>query len=367
MKFQLSEIAAALGARLEGRGDLTVTHAAEPAGAGPDALALALQPKFAEGLAQGAARAALLYDGADWQALGLEAAIFAPRPRYAMSGLTRAMDPGPDVAPGIHPSAVIDPSARIGAGARIGPLVVVGRDVVIGARARIAAHVSIDAGVVIGDDALILPGVRIGHHVQVGDRFIAQPNAVIGGDGFSFVTPEKSRVEAVRETRAQTGTVAGADTSHQWERIHSLGAVIVGDDVEIGSNAAIDRGTIRATRIGSGTKLDNMVHIGHNVVIGENCLLCGQVGIAGSSVIGSRVVLAGRVAVNDNIFIGDDVIAGGGAMIFTNVPAGRVVWGHPAVKMETQVEINKAVRRLPRLFTQVAELQKLVTQSRDKG
>ncbi|SDW47964.1 UDP-3-O-(3-hydroxymyristoyl)glucosamine N-acyltransferase [Roseicitreum antarcticum] len=363
MKFQLSDIAAALGARLEGRGDLTVTHAAEPADAGPDALALALQPKFAEGLAQGRARAALLYDGADWRALGLEAAIFAPRPRYAMSGLTRAMDAGPDIAPGIHASAVIDPSARIGAGARIGPLVVVGRDVVIGARARIAAHVSIDAGAQIGDDALILPGVRIGHHVQIGDRFIAQPNAVIGGDGFSFVTPEKSRVEAVRETRAQTET----DTAQHWERIHSLGTVVIGDDVEIGSTAAIDRGTIRATRIGSGTKLDNMVHIGHNVVIGQDCLLCGQVGIAGSTVLGDRIVLAGRVAVNDNIFVGDDVIAGGGAMIFTNVPAGRVIWGHPAVKMETQVEINKAVRRLPRLFTQVAELQKLVTQSRDKG
>lgn len=362
MQFEVSQLAAALGGRLEGRDDLIITHAAEPADAGPDALALALQPKFAEALSKGSARVALLYEGADWRALGLEAAIFAPRPRYAMSGLTRAMDRGPDIAPGIHPSAIIDPTARIGAGACIGPLVVVGRNVVIGARARIASHVSIDAGAQIGDDALILPGVRIGHHVQIGDRFIAQPNAVVGGDGFSFVTPEKSRVEAVREARAQIT----ADAPQHWERIHSLGTVVIGDDVEMGANSTVDRGTIRATRIGSGTKLDNMVHIGHNVVLGENCLLCGQAGVAGSSVIGDRVVLAGRVAVNDNIFVGNDVIAGGGAMLFTNVPAGRVVLGHPAVKMETQLEINKAVRRLPRLFAQVAELQKLVTQSRDK-
>ena len=120
-----------------------------------------------------------------------------------------------------------------------------------------------------------------------------------------------------------------------------------------------------ATVIGEGTKIDNLVMIGHNVQVGEDCLFCSQVGVAGSTRIGNRVTLAGQVGVNDNIFIGDDVIAGGGAMIFTNAPAGRVLMGSPAVRMETQIEINKAIRRLPRLFAQVAELQKQVSKTGD--
>ena len=118
--------------------------------------------------------------------------------------------------------------------------------------------------------------------------------------------------------------------------------------------------------IGSGTKLDNLVHVGHNVEVGRDCLLCGQVGIAGSARLGDRVVLAGQCGVNDNIFVGDDVIAGGGTKIFTNAPAGRVLLGYPAVKMATQIELNKATRRLPRLFAQVQNLQETVTKLLDK-
>ncbi|MBN2907165.1 MAG: UDP-3-O-(3-hydroxymyristoyl)glucosamine N-acyltransferase [Rhodobacteraceae bacterium] len=356
MAFTLDQIATALGARVEGDASLSVRCAAEPAQAGPDALALAMDPKYADGLAQGAARAAILWEGADWRALGLQAAIFVPRPRYAMSGLTRLMDPGPEIAPGIHPSAVIDPSAQIGPGAAIGPLVVIGARAVIGAGARIAPHVSVAEQAQIGDDALLLAGVRIGARVRIGDRFVAQPGAVIGADGFSFVTPEKSAVENVRDTLGDTGGAGG----QSWTRIHSLGSVVIGADVEIGANACIDRGTIRDTVIGPGCKLDNMVHIGHNVVIGRDCLLCGQVGIAGSARIGDRVVMAGQCGVNDNIFVGDDVIAGGGTKIFTNAPAGRVLLGYPAMKMQAHIEAYKALRRLPRLFAQVAELQKAV-------
>jgi UDP-3-O-[3-hydroxymyristoyl] glucosamine N-acyltransferase len=364
MAYQLQHIATALGARLEGRADLVVTHAAEPKSATADALALAMNPKYAADLAQGAARAAVLWDGADWQSLGLEAAIFVPRPRYAMSGITRVMDQGPRIAPGLHPSAVIDPSAVIAAGASIGPFVVIGADVKIGENARIASHVSIAENTVIGPDALILQGVRIGARVSIGARFIAQPGAVIGADGFSYVTPEKSAVELARETLGGSSSRA---EQQSWTRIHSLGGVSIGDDVEIGANATIDRGTIRNTVIGSGCKLDNLVHIGHNVSLGNDCLLCGQVGIAGSSRIGNRVVLAGQCGVSDNIFVGDDVIAGGSTKIFTNAPAGRVLLGSPAVPMETQLRINKALRRLPRFMTQFSELQKAVTNRGDKG
>jgi UDP-3-O-[3-hydroxymyristoyl] glucosamine N-acyltransferase len=285
MGHRLSDIAASLGARIEGDGSIVILRAAEPSDAGPDDLALAMDPKYAAGLAQGRARAAALWDGADWRALGLAAALFVPRPRFAMAGITRALDDGPAIIPGVHATCVIEASAQIADGAAIGPFVIIGAGVRIGARARIAAHVSIAEGAVIGEDALILQGARIGARVRIGERFICHPGAVIGSDGFSFVTPEKSGVEQVRQTLGTRDAVQ----AQEWTRIHSLGGVNIGDDVEIGANACIDRGTIRDTVIGRGTKLDNMVHVAHNVQVGQDCLLCGQVGIAGSARIGDRV------------------------------------------------------------------------------
>ena len=346
MAHSIAEIAAAIGALAEGDLSLMVTGAAEPAAARPGQIALAMDPRYAGGLAQGQAQAAVLWPGADWRAMGLKAAIFAPRGRLAMAGITRTLDAGPGIAPGVHPMTVIDPTAQIGEGAAIGPFVTIGAGAVIGPRARIAAHVAIGDGARIGADALILTGARIGARVNIGARFICQPGAVIGADGFSFVTPEASGVEEIRQTLGKRSEIR----EQRWTRIHSLGAVTIGDDVEIGANACIDRGTIRDTVIGDGSKLDNLVHIGHNVTVGRDCLLCGQVGIAGSARIGDRVVLAGQCGVNDNIFVGDDVIAGGATKIFTNAPAGRVLLGYPAVKMETHVEMQKALRRLPRLM-----------------
>jgi UDP-3-O-[3-hydroxymyristoyl] glucosamine N-acyltransferase len=354
MGHKIRDIAQALGAEAEGELDLTVRGAAEPAAAGPDELALAMDPRYGDGIAKGRAQAAILWPGADWRGMGLKAAIFAPRGRLAMAGLTRLMDPGPAIAAGVHPLAVVDPSASLGHGVAVGPFVVIGAGVQIGPGARIASHVSIAEGARIGCDALILQGARIGARVTIGDRFICQPGAVIGADGFSFVTPEKSGVEEIRETLGSRAEIK----DQSWTRIHSLGAVTVGDDVEIGANVCIDRGTIRDTQIGSGTKLDNLVHIGHNVQIGRDCLLCGQVGIAGSARIGDRVVMGGQCGVNDNIFVGNDVICGGATKIFTNAPAGRVLLGYPAVKMETHVEMQKALRRLPRLAARVAALEK---------
>ncbi|MEO1788374.1 MAG: UDP-3-O-(3-hydroxymyristoyl)glucosamine N-acyltransferase [Pseudomonadota bacterium] len=361
MPFTIQQIAEALGAEALGNGDLTVTAPSEPAAAGPDHLALAMDPKYSGGLAEGAARAAIVWAGADWQALGLEAAIVVPRPRYAMSGLTRLLDPGPEITLGVHPSAVIDPSVQISADAAIGPFVVIGRGAQIGARARIASHVSIGPEAALGDDALILDGARIGHRVTLGHRLIVHPGAVIGSDGFSFVTPEKSNAERARESLGTAQTAEG----QSWTRIHSLGGVEIGDDVELGANSAIDRGTIRPTRIGRGTKLDNLVHVGHNVVVGEDALLCGQVGIAGSARIGDRVVLGGQCGVSDNVFIGDDVVAGGATKMFSNVPAGRMMLGSPAMKMDSHIEVMKAMRRLPRLVRDFRALQKAVPKPED--
>lgn len=357
MSWTVEEIARALGATYHGQGDIEIVGAAEPSHAGPLDLALAMAPKYADALAKGGARAAIMWDGADWQAYGLHAALVVPRPRYAMSSLTRFMDAGPEIAPGVHPSAIIDPSAEIGANAAIGPLCVIGRGVRIGSNARIGSHVSIREETIIKDDCLILDGVRIGARLHIDDRVIIHSGAVLGSDGFSFVTPDKSGVERARESLGDQGDIR----KQSWTRIHSLGAVTIGKDVEIGANSAIDRGTIRATSIADGTKLDNMVHVGHNVSIGRDCLLCGQVGIAGSARIGDRVVLGGQCGVSDNIFVGDDVVAGGATKIFTNAPAGRVLLGSPAMKMEIHVEAMKALRRLPRLVARVNDLEKQVS------
>ena len=353
MGHSIAEIALALAAEAVGAVELIIDRAAEPASAGPRDLALAMDPKYAGGLAKGQAQAALLWPGADWQALGLKAAIFAPRGRLAMAGLTQLLDEGPQIASGVHAFALIDSTAEIGEGAAIGPFVTIGAGARIGARARIASHVSIAEGAVIGDDALILQGVRIGARIRAGDRLICKPGAVIGSDGFSFVTPERSGVEDIRASLGKRDEIR----EQSWIRIHSLGSVKLGDDVEVGANSCIDRGTIRDTSIGDGTKIDNLVHIGHNCEIGHDSLLCAHVGIAGSTRIGNRVVLGGQVGVGDNLLVGDDVIAGGGTKILTNAPAGRVLLGYPAVRMETHIEMQKALRRLPKLAARVAGLE----------
>lgn len=356
MSFTVEQIARALGTQALGDGGIEIRRLAEPADAGPDDLALAARPEYAEGLSAGQARAALVWDGADWQALGLKAAIVAPRPRYAMAGMTAMMDPGEGWGCGIHPSAVIHDSAELGEGVSVGPLAVIGARARIGAGTRIGPQAHVGADARIGAQGLLREGARVAARVRIGARVILNPGAALGGDGFSYVTPEKSGVESVRETLGD----AGAAQAQSYARIHSLGSVRLGDDVEIGANAVIDRGTIRDTVVGDGTKIDSLVMVGHNVVIGRNTLLCGLVGIAGSARIGDNVVLAGQVGVGDNIFVGDNVIAGGASKLMTNVPAGRVVLGYPAIKMDKHVEMYKYLRRLGRLFGDVAELKKSV-------
>jgi UDP-3-O-[3-hydroxymyristoyl] glucosamine N-acyltransferase len=363
MTHRLRDIAAALGAEFEGDGDWQVGRAAEPAEAGPDDLALAMDTSYAEGLSNGAARVAVLWPGADWQAMGLAGAIFVRRPRFAMARLTGLFDTPPDIAPGIHASSVIGDDAVIGDGAAIGPFVQIGSGVRIGRNARIEGHVTIAAGAVVGDDALIHSGVRIGAGVSIGDRFIAHYNAVIGSDGFSFVTPEPGSVERARAT-------LGADSrakAQSYVRIASNGSVRVGDDVEIGACSTIDKGTVANTIVGRGTKIDNHVQIGHNVRTGKDCLLCAHAAVAGSSVLGDRVVLGGQAGVADHLVLGDDVIAAGASAILSNVPKGRVVMGYPAMKMDLNIDAYKALRRLPRLLEKLRLAQKSVSSDGGTG
>ncbi|MFN3613858.1 MAG: UDP-3-O-(3-hydroxymyristoyl)glucosamine N-acyltransferase [Rubrimonas sp.] len=359
--YRIADIAAAIGARVSGDPDLRVRGLRHPAEAGPDDLAMAGDAAHVAALTRGRARAAVLSEEADWRELGLKAAIHVRRPRAALAGLTRAMDAAPRPAPGIHPSAIISPSAWLGNDIAVGPFCVIEAGARIGAGSQLLAHVHVGDEAEIGAGALIQPGVRIGHGVRIGDRAIIHANAVIGADGFSFVTPQRGAVESARAT----GAVAEDARNTRLDRIHSLGAVWIGDDVEIGACTTIDRGTLADTRIGSGTKIDNQVQIGHNVRIGENCMICAQAGVAGSTVIGDRVVLGGKVGIADHVRIGDDVIAGAHAGVGTDLPSGSVVLGSPAVPRNEALAIMLAWRRLPKLVTQVREMARRLDRGGD--
>ena len=354
MAHTVAEIAAALDARAEGLTELAMARPAHPAEAGAGDLAIAFDAAHQSRLAEGAARAAVLADGSDWRALGLEAAILVGRPRYALAGLTQAFAPPPETPRGVHPSAVVAQDAEIAEGAAIGPFCVLGAGARIGARAVLAAHVTVGAGAEIGADGLLHEGVRIGRGVRIGARAIIHANAVIGADGFSFVTPQPGAVESV----AATGRVAEDARNHRFARIHSLGAVRIGDDVEIGAGSTIDRGTLTDTRIGDGAKIDNLVQIGHNVSIGATCLLCAQVGVAGSARIGDRVVLGGKAGVADHVRIGSDTVVGAASGVAADAPDGSVLLGAPALPREEMLRIALGWRRLPRLIETVSALKK---------
>ncbi len=356
----IETLARALDATFEGDGSLVISHPVHPDDAHQSgAVAVATSPEFVAKLKD--AKAAVLAEGTDWQALGLKAAIFVGRPRYALSGVTFAFAHEIDLRAGIHPSAFVDPTAQLGEGVAVGPFAYIGARASVGAGSRILPHVSVGANARIGDDALIHPGVRIGERVALGARVIIHPNAVIGADGFSFVTPQMGAVEAAKASGGSTSDIQNTSLV----RIHSLGAVALGDDVEIGACTTIDRGTLTDTRVGNGTKLDNQVQIGHNVQIGETCMLCAQVGIAGSAVIGDRVVLGGKVGVADHITIGSDVLVGAASAVATNIPSRNIMMGVPAVKRDEALRSIMAMRRLPRLFDTVDALKKRLDASKE--
>lgn len=362
MEISIAQLAAGIGADFAGDSTLIVTSAAEPATAQTDQIALAMSQNFADALTHGNAKSAVLWEGADWRALGLEAALFVRRPRYALSAVSDIFHRPQTVAIGIHPTALVDPTAKLGENVAIGAYAIVSAGVSLGDNAQVFPHCMIYEGATLGPDSLLHSGVKIGPNVQIGARFIAQPGAVIGADGFSFVTPDPNAIEAFR-----AGEQPVDQNDQAYVKIQSLGSVTIGDDVEMGANSTIDRGTIANTTVGSGTKIDNLVQIGHNVKIGETCLLCGQVGVGGSSNIGDRVVLAGQVGVADHINIGADAILTAQTGANIHIASGAIMMGTPAVKMDKGVEIYKATRRLPRLMSRFEDLQKLVAQLNSKA
>lgn len=350
--MNLAAIAAALDARLIGDGTIEIARTVHPADAeGSADLALAMDRKTLALLDASRARAAIVAEGAVVPEGRLDGCIVVGRPRYALAGVLDLFDQPVHAEPGIHATAVIAADAVIGADVRIGPFVVIGPRAVVGAGTIVMAHVTIGADARVGAGCRIHPGARIGDRVAVGDRVILHHNVSLGADGFSFVTPEAGSVESAKAT----GRVEATNVT--LRRINSIGTVIVGDDVEIGANSAVDRGTVSATRIGRGTKIDNLVQIGHNVVIGETCMLCGQVGIAGSAVIGNRVVLAGKVGVGDHVRIGDDAVVGAASAVGTDVAPKSVVMGMPAMPRQRFFDQMTYLHRLKNLFGDVADLK----------
>jgi UDP-3-O-[3-hydroxymyristoyl] glucosamine N-acyltransferase len=351
--MRLRDIAAALSAPHVGDGNIEISRLTEPADA-VDAsdLALAMTPETARALGGSKARAAVVAAGSEASLERLDAIITVERPRVALAILTSLFDQPARVEAGIHPSAIVPRDVEIAEGVRIGPFSVIGPRARIGAGTTIHAHVTIGADAAIGRDCLLHPGVRIGDRVIVGDRAILQHNASIGADGFSYVTPERGSVESAKAT----GRVQATNTG--LRRINSIGTVVLEDDVEIGANSAIDRATIATTRIGRNTKIDNLVQIGHNVVIGENCLICGMVGISGGVNIGDRVVLGGGVGVADHVTIGADAVIAAGSGVGSNVAAASVMAGYPAVPRQRAFEQIRNLARLRNLFEEVGDMRK---------
>ena len=317
----LNDLAELLGAEVVGDGDFTVTAAAHPVFAQHrETLALAMDKGSHALLDRTHAGAAIVARDMEIDTDRFAGGLTVDRGfRVTLARLTQLLSPPLHFLPGVHPSAVVDPAAKIRDGASVGPLCVVGPEAAVGLGAVLLSQVTVAAGAEVGAGSILHPGVRIGENCSIGHGCILHHNASIGSDGFGFVSPDEDGIERARKT--------GQVTPFNFNilRIDSLGTVIVGDGVEIGAGSCIDRGTLGPTRIGDGTKIDNLVHIGHNAAIGDNVLIAGQAGFAGSVTVGDRVVIGGQVGIADHNTIGDDaIIAGKAGVIFRHRTEGRL-------------------------------------------
>ncbi len=341
--MRTKDIAQALAGRLDGDGAIEIDRLVHPARAErPSDLALAISADAAAALVRSKAQAVVVLAKHPVPSSSFRAVIAIDEGRVALAKLTALFDRGPAHDQGIHPTAIVAPAAKLGEGVSIGAYAVVGPRSRIGAATTIMPQVTIGADVTIGTHGLFHSGARIGDRSTIGDRAIVHANAVIGSDGFSFA-PDLTSPDAF------TAGVA-------LMRIHSLGSVVIGDDVEIGACTTIDRATLESTRVGRGTKIDNHVHIGHNVTIGESCIVCGMVGISGSVTIGDRVRLGGGVGIGDHLRIGDQAVVAAGSGVAGNVPAGAFVSGYPALPHQRTLEHIVYAGRQKRLHERVANI-----------
>lgn len=349
----LGEIANYVGGRLRGDASIPIERVVHPALVRDNFdLALVFSPGAASILAAGQIANAVLPEEIDNRLTPNQ--IVVERPRLVLAKLLELFERPAHVAPGIHPSAIIDASATIAENVSIGPFCWVGPGSKIAEHCRLVAHVSIGAEVTVGENTLLHAGVRIGDRCQIGRRVIMQANVAIGGDGFAYVTPEPGSIESARAT----GEVQRFNT--ELVRINSIGTVVIEDEVEIGAGTCVDRGTLGETRIGRGSKLDNLVQVGHNVTIGTNCLIVAQVGLGGSSKVGHRAVLGGQAGLPDHLTIGEDALVHPQAGISNHVAAKSIVIGSPAEPKKRFLEQQLNIKRLPRMGKELRELREQV-------
>ncbi len=350
----LAELAQAVQGTVVGDGSVNVTQLVHPRmiGAATD-LALIIDPGAVQllHLHKDTIQAAVVAEGIPVPDGLLKGYITVPRPRVALAVLLNIFNTPPHHYSGIHPTAVVDESAQVHPSAAVGPFCTVGPKAAIDENTALISHVSVGAGVKIGKNSLMHPGVRLGDRVMVGNRVTIHHNASIGADGFSYVTPEKGSIESARESGGKIEA-----TNAEIVKINSIGTVILEDDVEVGACATIDRANLGATHIKKGTKIDNLVMIGHNNTVGENCLIVSQVGVSGSCNIGDRVVLAGQVGIKDHVTIGDDAIVMAKAGVMDNIEPKSIVVGQPA---RPQREVFQQVALIGKLSEMRKDLMSL--------
>jgi UDP-3-O-[3-hydroxymyristoyl] glucosamine N-acyltransferase len=322
--MKLSELARLTGARVDEKfNDVEINGAVGLDEAEAGHVSFLANPRYTPRVQLTRASAVYLAEGVE--AGREDIAVLSVRDPYlAYTRALRLFNPETEFEPFIHPSAVINSTARLGSGIAVGACSVIGRDVVIGDKVRIHPNVTIYDGVHIGEGSVIHSGVALREGTHIGARVRIHNNVVLGSDGFGYAKDEEGR----------------------WLKIPQTGRVVVEDDVEIGAGTTVDCASVGETRIARGAKIDNLVQIGHSCTVGEDSLLCAQVGLAGSSVVGRRVILAGQVGVAGHLEIGDDVVLTAKSATSHNVPAGKVLSGIPAFDNREWLRSTAAFRRL---------------------
>lgn len=277
--------------------------------------------------------------------------LVAQRPRLVLGLLLQLFETPVWVNEGIHPTAVIDPTADVALTAQVGPFAVISPNCVVGEGTIIHAHTFLGYGVQVGSDCILHAGAKVMDRCVLGDGVILQPNCVVGSDGFSFITPEASKHE---KTEAPVALLK----DQTLVRIPSVGNVVLGNRVEVGACTTIDRGTLAETKVGNDTKFDNLVQVGHNNTIGDACLIVSQVGIAGSCTIGNGVVMAGQVGLADHLTIGDGAILMAKSGVMNDIPAGDTVVGAPAYSKRKAFQIMMSQEKLPQVLNDYKKLKK---------
>jgi UDP-3-O-[3-hydroxymyristoyl] glucosamine N-acyltransferase len=339
--FSLADLADRLGAEAVGDGDRMIEGIRPLDHAGPEHLSFLHNPKYAE-QAAGSPAGAILVDRPD-RLVGRDLLV-CEQPYLAVAKALELFHPRPTPAPGIHPSANVLDDLSLGAGSSIGPLVAVGSGVVIGSNTIIGAGCVLGDGVHIGDDVLLHPRVVIEDGCRVGDRCVLQSGAVIGSDGYGFAT---------------------VDGIHH--KVPQVGIVVLEDDVEIQANTTIDRATMGETRVGRGTKVDNLVQLAHNVQVGEHCLLVSQSGVSGSTKIGRHSVFAGQAGAAGHLEIGERVVVTARAAAMKSVPDGTILAGFPGRPQSEWMRTQAAVQRLGALRKKVSDLEKRLAAIEGRG